>query len=80
MSEEPIYQTLNHLPVWTCPIVLELKKIEANIFCINFRKSKAVMKSNELSVLRVEESLDDLRGAIIFITLDFFNLSANKGG
>ena len=55
---------------WNSPIVLATKKDGSTRFCIDFRKLKALMKSDKWPVPSVEEISDDLNGSSIFSTLD----------
>ena len=57
---------------WTSSIVLATKKNGSPRFCIDFRKSNAVMKSDKWPVPCVKEIVDDLRGSSVFSTLDLF--------
>ena len=57
---------------WTSAIVLTAKKDGSPRFCIDFRKLKAVMKSDKWPFPCVEEIFDDLRGSSLFNTLDLF--------
>ena len=55
---------------WTSPVVLVQKKDGSLRFCIDLRKFNSRTLKDAYSLLRIEESLDCLNGAIIFTSLD----------
>ena len=55
---------------WASPVILVKKKDGSLRFCINLRKLNARMIKDAYSLPRIEESLDCLNGASIFISLD----------
>ena len=54
----------------TSPVVLVKKKDSSLRFCIDLRKLNARTIKDAYSLPRIEESLDCLNGASIFISLD----------
>ena len=55
---------------WASPVVLVWKKDGSLRFCIDLRKLNSQTIKDAYSLLRIEESLDCLNGAIIFTSLD----------
>ena len=55
---------------WASPVVLVCKKDGSLRFCIDLRKLNSRTIKDSYSLLRIEESLDCLNGAIIFTLLD----------
>ena len=55
---------------WASPVVLVRKKDGSLRFCIDLRKLNSRTIKDAYSLLRIEESLDCLNGAIIFTSLD----------
>ena len=55
---------------WASPVVLVRKKDGSLRFCIDLRKLNSQTIKDAYSLLRIEESLDCLNGAIIFTSLD----------
>ena len=55
---------------WASPVVLVWKKDGSLRFCIDLRKLNSLTIKDAYSLPRIEESLDCLNGAIIFMSLD----------
>ena len=55
---------------WASPVVLVRKKDGSLRFCIDLRKLNSRTIKDAYSLPRIEESLDCLNGAIIFMSLD----------
>ena len=55
---------------WASPVVLVRKKDGSLRFCIDLRKLNARTVKDACSLPRIEDALDSLNGACIFISLD----------
>lgn len=58
---------------WSSPVVLVKKKSGQWRFCVDYRRLNSVTVKDCLPLLRVDDTLDALAGAVWFSTLDFSN-------
>ena len=58
---------------WAFPVVIVAKKDGSPRFCIDYRILNGRIKPSRWPIPHIEEIFDDLRGAVIFTTLDLFS-------
>ncbi len=58
---------------WASPVVLVTKKDRTTHFCVDYRKLNDVTRKDTYPLLRIDNTLDALRGSRYFSTLDLYS-------
>ncbi len=58
---------------WVIPVVLVTNKDGSTCFCMDYRKVNDIMRKDTYPLPRIDDTLDALRGAQYFSTLDLYS-------